>query len=198
MSDLLPDQPADDPPVQRLELGARDDDNARLAASLKAKAERINGDSGGWAATEWLGLLTQPCKWSCKKLGKGIRWAVKRFTDHEKRLAEASKARNEGKAVLIKAEADAKLTEAKARTENAKARQEEANAQALELKNETTAELLRQLRERGIDLAAADRGGQLDVAVVKQQPAQLPAAPPKRPRKKSARKAKQTDTPPAE
>jgi hypothetical protein len=176
MSDPFPDPPAAEQQVQNLQLGDRAADNARLVAALETIADRVNAGSSGYKAPEWLGMLAQPCKWSYSKLKQGTLWAVKRFNGYEKRMAKAAKARAVGRAVEVKAEADAELTRAKATVELARARQENAKARSLEIKNEMAEELFRQLKERGIDLAGTGRDGQLHVAAVKEQPLELPVA----------------------
>src|SRR5262249_28226387 len=131
-------------------------------------AERVNADSSGsYKAQEWLSLILQPGRWLCLKVWKGIKSIARRLSTYNERQAKADKTRKEGKALLVKAEAEAAVIEAKTRTETAKGR-------AQEIKNETAEELLRQIRERGIDMAAELRDGQLQVGVVKDESLTVP------------------------
>lgn len=147
--------------VQQADLGDHKGDNAKLAEKLDKIAEKVNADSNGtWPAIEWLRLAVQPFTWTASKLKKGAIWAFRRLSSYNERMANADKTRKEGKAILVKAEAEAEDKKAGAQIKRAKAR-------ALEIENEKAEELLRQLKARGIDLAAEVKDGKLHVAVVK-------------------------------
>lgn len=154
--------------VTQAELGEVAGDNGKLANALAKMAERINDDSAGsYAAFEWLKWVRDGVYWAGGKLGKGVLWAFQRLSSYNERQANAYKMRQEGKAELVRAVADAELTKAKARKENATAREQE-------IRNETAEALLQRIIERGIDFMAEVRDGQLHVAVVKDE-SQLPA-----------------------
>lgn len=147
--------------IQQAQLGDHRDDHELLASRLEAIVKRVNADSeGSWKAKEWLSIVTSPCKWVASKLSDGAVWAFRRLASYNERQANAEKTRKQGKAILVRAEAEAKLLTAKARTEEAKAR-------TLEIKNEATGELLKQMKDRGIDFAAAITDSSVHIAVVK-------------------------------
>lgn len=150
-----------DPEILNVQLGDQAGNDQKLKTSLRkinARAEEDSSDS--WKATEFLNLVLSPCRWTVGKITKGATWAFRRVINFNLRNAQADKTRKEGQAVLVKAKAEAELTKAKARNETAKARQQE-------IKNETAEELLRQIKERGIDFKTSLVDGQLKVAFVK-------------------------------
>jgi uncharacterized membrane protein YqiK len=106
-------------------------------------------------------MLGDGCGWIYSAVKGAAAWAINRCTDYEKRKAEAEKIRSDAHAITRKADAEAILV-------LASAREKEAEARKKEIENEKAEELLRRLKEKGIELAASCEDGKVQVAVVKE------------------------------
>lgn len=150
--------------VQQVELSDHSGDHAKLEDKLDKILEKVNEDSKeSHAVVECLRLIGSRFKGVGKIVKKTTLWAIERLSSYNERQAKAEKIRIEGEALLIQAKAEADLTKAQARKERAEAKEQE-------LKNETAAELLKQLKERAIVMHAEIRDGHLYIAVVKDEP----------------------------
>jgi hypothetical protein len=155
--------------VEQVELIDHAGDDKKLAEALEAIASKVNEQAqGGWAAVEWLKLAVQPGLWVASKIKKGTVWAFEQLASYNEREAKAEKTRKEGEALLVAAEAESEVKRAKAQVHLAKAEAIREKTRGEAIKHETAEELLRQIRGRGIDLAADIIEGRLRVGVVKE------------------------------
>ena len=147
--------------VTQADLGDHKGENGKLEVVLDKIADRINRDSeGSYIAAEWLGWVLNNVVWVSSKLSRGVKWAFRRLSSYNERMATASKTRNEGKALWLAAKGEAAVKFAEARKINAEAREKEL---------ETAIELLQELKNRGIDFTAVVKDGELHIGVVKDQ-----------------------------